>query len=79
VDSPSLPTLWVDTTTLTARVDGTATMRFYTVLREASVEACRIHTSVDHLKRIVDMLARSLEYYPTQATIKTTSKKRANA
>jgi hypothetical protein len=43
-----------------------ALLRFYSVLPDAAIEACRIQTPVAHLKQIVDILASRLDYYPTK-------------
>jgi hypothetical protein len=43
-----------------------ATLRFYSVVTDRLVEACRVQTSVEHVRQIVDVLARSLDYYPTK-------------
>jgi hypothetical protein len=60
-----LPTLWVDVVQMGVRPDGLATLRFYTLLPELMVEACRIQTPTDHLKRMLDGFAQALNYYPT--------------
>lgn len=64
-----MKSLWVDTMGMTVRADvPVATLRFFTVLEDAQQEACRIQTNVPHLKRMVDVICRSINYYPTKKT-----------
>jgi hypothetical protein len=65
-----LPSIWIDKMSLNLRADpGLAMVRFYTLLVDEEgptvVEACRIQTTADHLRKIVEVLAKSLNFYPT--------------
>ncbi len=65
VTNPGLPTVWVDSMNIYVRQDPPlATLRFSTVMPEAVYEACRVQTSVAHLRAIVDVICRSIDYYP---------------
>ena len=47
------------------RVDAPlVTLRFYTALAERLTEVSRLQTSVDHVKAIIDVLARVVDHYP---------------
>jgi hypothetical protein len=66
-----LPLTWVDHMMMSVRSDlPVATLRFYSVLLPDSKsevsksEVCRLQTSVDHLKRMVDVFCRTTNYYP---------------
>jgi hypothetical protein len=62
-----LPTLWVDTCNMVARGDTqTATLRFYTMLPDALIESARIHTTFDHMRKLVRIFAQATDYYPTR-------------
>jgi hypothetical protein len=65
---PSLKLVWVDRMELLLRSDvPIATLRFYTVVgTEKLTEACRLQTTVSHLRAIVDLLCRQLDYYPAK-------------
>lgn len=62
------PPHWVDHMELAVRADiPIATIRFYAICPPFIVESSRLQTSVDHLKKIVDVLSKSLNYYPSKA------------
>ncbi len=65
---PSLRLLWVDSTDLLLRSDvPIGTLRFYSVVgKEKLAEACRLQTTVTHLRAIVDLLCSQLDYYPAK-------------
>jgi hypothetical protein len=61
------PPLWVDQTRLVLRDDfPIASLIFYSVIPDQGIieETARIQTSVEHLRKIVDLLCRQLDYYP---------------
>jgi hypothetical protein len=41
-------------------------LRFLTMTPEAMLEVVRIATSIEHLKKIADAIARRLDYYPVK-------------
>lgn len=62
---PSLRLCWVDTLEAQRREDpALVTLRFFTALPERLCEACRVQTSVTHVKGMIDALARLLDHYP---------------
>ncbi len=65
---PSLRLVWVDKTDLFLRGDvPIGTLRFYSLVgNEKFAEACRLQTTVTHLRAIVDLLCRQLDYYPAK-------------
>lgn len=66
---PSLRLVWVDRTELSLRSDAPiGTLRFHSVVGEEKLaEACRLQTTVTHLRAIVDLLCKQLDYYPAKA------------
>ena len=66
--NPNLSSVWVDAMNLFVRGDTpVAMLRFLALVPPNTiVEVGRIHTSIDHLKRTIDVLCKSLEYYPTK-------------
>jgi hypothetical protein len=70
MDRPDLPTIWVDRMMINLRTEpDLATLRFYTFLMNldnaTTVEVSRLQTSVDHVRQIINVLARTINYYPT--------------
>lgn len=64
---PTLPLVWSDFMMIALRADApVATMRFYSFLGDHAVEASRIQVSTEHIKRMIDVLARTVKYYPNQ-------------
>lgn len=64
-----LPTLWIDAMQIMDRDNPELIlMRCFSFMPEVAVESCRLMTPVSHAKKIVDALARSLNYYPTPQT-----------
>lgn len=65
---PSLKLVWVDRMEMVSRSDvPIATLRFYSVVgNEKLTEACRLQTTVTHLRAIVDLLCGQLDYYPAK-------------
>jgi hypothetical protein len=64
--NPALPTIWVDAAQFLTRDNPpVAMLRFYTITPEAAVEACRIQTPLDHIRRMIDAMAKTIGYYPT--------------
>jgi len=66
IQRAELPLLWVDRMEVSLRGDTpVAMLRFYSVLgNEAILEACRIQTSAAHLRSMVDVLSKTVGYYP---------------
>jgi hypothetical protein len=66
VNRPDLPTLWVDTMEMLSRSEPQVVlMRFFSIVPEALVEVARIQTPLVHVRRMIDVLCKSLNYYPT--------------
>jgi len=65
---PSIRLVWVDTMEILVRSNlPIATLRFYSALgTEKLTEACRLQVGVEHLRRIADVICRSIDYYPTK-------------
>jgi hypothetical protein len=62
-----LPLHWIDSMRVTVREPAhLATLRFFSGLEEGHFEACRIQLPVDGLKNIVELLCRTLDYYPSK-------------
>lgn len=67
-------TIWVDEANLLVRGEQPlATLRFFTALPEGKMEACRVQTTLSHLKKIVDVICRSLDYVPDTPLSNSTS------
>ncbi len=66
---PSLKTLWVDSFAVAIRKDSMVILSFASLLPDApvAIEVARLATPVEHLKRMVDVACRSLNYYPAPA------------
>lgn len=45
---------------------GVATLRFETALPEAAYEVCRLQMSVDHVRRMIDVMCQHVDYYPSK-------------
>ena len=73
VRDPFASSIWVDTSSLSLRSDlPIATLRFFEFGSDGqgvpiATEVCRLLTSVDHLKSLVNLLSRSIDYYPTKS------------
>lgn len=59
-----MPVLWCDATVFSLRDDGIGLMQFYAITPDASVEVARIQTSRQHVKNMVDLFCKTLDYYP---------------
>lgn len=71
VRNPAVVTAWVDSMQFLGRSDlPIATMRFETALPEAAYEVCRLQSSVDHIKRMIDVMCENVDYYPSKPTPK---------
>jgi hypothetical protein len=66
---PSLRLIWVDRMELLSRGDAPIGMlRFYSAIgNEKLTEAARLQTTHAHLRGIVDVLCRTLDYYPAKS------------
>ena len=65
---PSIRLIWVDTMEIAVRGDvPISTLRFYSAItNEKLCEAFRLQTSVPHLRSMVDVICRSIGYYPSK-------------
>ncbi len=67
VSDPSLQLVWVDRMEIGVRGDvPLVTLRFYTAMVDHLSEVSRLQTSVTHIKSIIDVLCRNVEYYPSR-------------
>lgn len=67
VRNPGTVTVWVDSLQILRRSDPpVVTLRFETALPEASYEVCRLQTSVDHIKAMIDAMSKAVDYYPSE-------------
>lgn len=65
--NPSLQLVWVDRLEIAVRADTpVVTLRFYTAMVDHLSEVARVQTSVTHIKAIIDVLSRNVEYYPSR-------------
>ncbi len=64
--NPNLSTSWIDTINIGVREDSLYLLRFLTNLPEGIFEQSRIMTSKEHLKKFIDALCSSLDYYPAK-------------
>jgi len=63
--NPILPVLWSDT--LDVQYDQqNALLRFSATVEGHKIEVARVQTSLDHVKKMVDMFCNALNYYPTK-------------
>ena len=61
-----LSPIWVDNMNIGMRKDNIGLIRFLTHLPEGMVEQTQIMTSKEHLKKFIDALCSSVNYYPTK-------------
>ena len=65
--NPRLQLIWVDRMEIAVRGDTpVATLRFYTAMVDHLSEVSRLQTSVTHIKAMIDVLCRTMEYYPSR-------------
>jgi len=64
--NPLLPVVHFDHLTITARGDGLQFLRLSTALPEGIVEQARLLVQDARLRRMIDVLCRHCNYYPTQ-------------
>ena len=65
---PNPPLVWVDRMEINVRLNPPlATLRFHSALPDRLSEVCRLQCSQDHLRRMVDVICRSIGYYPTKS------------
>ncbi|BDD87986.1 hypothetical protein [Desulfofustis limnaeus] len=60
----SIKTLWVDHTHLSIREDDLCMLRMSATLPEGLFEQAKIMTTKSHLRSLIDVLCKQLEYYP---------------
>lgn len=58
--------IWVDNINIGMREDNITFIRFLTNLPEGMAEQVQIMTSKEHLKKFIDVLCSSVNYYPTK-------------
>ncbi len=64
---PSLRLTWVDRMEIAVRGDvPVVTLRFYSAVVDHLSEVSRLQTSATHVKAIIDVLCRNMEYYPSR-------------
>lgn len=61
-----LSPIWVDNINIGMRVDNITFIRFLTNLPEGIAEQVQIMTSKEHLKKFIDILCSSINYYPAK-------------
>lgn len=66
--NPHIQSAWVDSMNLFLRSDApVAMLRFLAIVPpNTMMEVARIHTTTDHLKKIIDVLCKNLDHYPTK-------------
>jgi hypothetical protein len=64
--NPNLSTSWIDTINVGVREDNLLLIRFLTNLPEGIFEQSRVMTSKEHMKKFIDILCSSVDYYPTK-------------
>ncbi len=62
------PPFWVDRMEVSLRADAPiAMLRFFAIVPpNVLIESSRLQTTIAHVKRMIDVLCRSLDYYPTK-------------
>ena len=64
---PTLKVLWVDTMGVLLRTDiDVISLHFASAAGDKMLDACRLQTSKEHAKRMVDALAQVLNHYPAK-------------
>ena len=61
-----LSPIWVDNINIGTREDNIIFIRFLTNLPEGMAEQVQIMTNKEHLKKFIDGLCSSVNYYPTK-------------
>jgi hypothetical protein len=72
VSDENIKTVWIDRMQLLVRSDAPiGTISFATLIPpDRLVEVGRFQTTVPHLKAIVDLICRNIDYYPTKSSPK---------
>ncbi len=72
---PGIKTVWIDRMQIFMRSDlPIATISFSSLIPiDMLVEVGRFQTTASHLKGIVDVLCRTIDYYPTKSSAKPAS------
>ncbi len=73
--NPTLPNLWVDSLNVASREDNICVLRFFSSLPEGIFEQTRVMTDNQKLKKFVDAICNTLNYYPTKKTAPPKGKK----
>ena len=66
----NLPTVFVDNLMISTRNDGLNYLRFSTALPEGLKEEARMMIPMENLKRMIDILCRQCEHFPTKPKAK---------
>ena len=66
----ALPTVFVDNLMISTRSDGLNYLRFSTALPEGSKEEARMMIPMENLKRMIDVLCKQCDYFPTKPKAK---------
>ena len=64
----NLPNIWIDTFHLAVRDDNVCVLRFYANLPEGQFEQARVVTTMDHLKKISDLIQTSIDIHGKEET-----------
>jgi len=65
VDNNSINPFWVDTMRVSARTDGIASIRCYSMIEGSNYECARIQMSVQYLTTFLDNITKLLSHIPT--------------
>lgn len=67
VSDPFATATWVDSSSVMMRGDvPIATMQFYYFTLDAAIEVCRLQTSTSHIRAMIDLLTKVIDYYPAK-------------
>lgn len=72
----NMPTCWADYFNIGVRADGMVLLRFFATLPEGVFEQARVITGQDHVKKILDTICSSLDYYPKKSPKKSNPEKK---
>lgn len=62
-----LPVIWSDYMEIVGRGDIPITLlRFYAIVKDRLIEEARIQTSIIQLQKMIDVMCKTLNYYPTK-------------
>ena len=77
IGNASVVSSWVDSMQFLLRPDEQlATCRFWTALPEGNYEVCRLQMTIGHARRMIDVMAKQVDHYPSREVETTKKKKR---